>query len=226
MPGRRPQGSPRSIGRLRRTRPVVACTLLTGALLLSACAGSGYHYVKSSEDRTFFKVPDDWELYDNDTLLDAAKSDLSEDELDEVRATQWAAVFDGHPTPALAHLANKAPIHPVGRAVVQDLSPESADGISLMTLRNVFYDIDDKLEKDTGQVISYDQVERDGGFHGSHLVAELSTAKGDLVVNQIALLDQATTKVYALAVACSVKCYDENKSKIEQIMDSWTVEES
>jgi hypothetical protein len=205
---------------------VLAASVVAAALVLAACGGSGYHYVKSSEDRTFFKVPDDWELYDNDTLLDAASSDLSEEELDEVRATQWAAVFDAHPSPALAHLANKAPNYPVGRAIVQDLSPESADGISLMTLRNVFYDVDTKIEKDTGRVISYEPVERNGGFHGSHLVVQLSTAKGDMVVNQIALLDQGTTKVYALAIACSVKCYDENESRIEQVMDSWTVEES
>lgn len=200
--------------------------MLTGALVLAACGSSGYHYVKSSEDRTFFKVPADWELYDNEALLDAARSDLSDAELDEVRQTQWATVFDGHPTPALAHVANKAPGYPVGRAIVQDLSPESADGVSLMSLRNLFYEIDTKLEEETAEVISYEPVERDGGFHGSHLVARLTTASGDIVVNQIALLDQATTKVYALAVACSVKCYDDNESEIEQVMDSWTVEES
>jgi hypothetical protein len=205
---------------------MVGVSVLAGALLLAACGSSGFHYVKSSEDRTFFKVPEEWKLYDNDTLLDAASSDLSDEELEQVRQTQWAAVFDGHPTPALAHIANKAPKHPVGRALVQDLTPESADGVSLMSLRNLFYDVDAKLEKQTAEVISYEPVERDGGFHGSHLVVRLATQRGDVVVNQIALLDQGTTKVYALAVACSVKCYDDNKSKIEQILDSWTVEES
>ena len=65
----------------------VSSLLLAAAAVLSACGGSGYHYVKSSEDRTFFKVPDDWELYDNDALLDASKSDLSDDELEERRET-------------------------------------------------------------------------------------------------------------------------------------------
>ena len=58
------------------------------------------------------------------------------------------------------------------------------------------------------------------------MVVRLATARGDVVVNQIAMLDQGTTKVYALAVVCSVDCYDRNQSRIEQVMDSWTVEES
>ena len=89
----------------------LGCSILAGALLLAACGSSGFNYVKSSEDRTFFKVPDDWELYDNDALLDAAKSDLSEEELEQVRQTQWAAVFDGHPSPASdAHRQQGAPL--------------------------------------------------------------------------------------------------------------------
>jgi hypothetical protein len=217
MPGRR----------LREgTKLATGCAVLAAALLLSACGSSGYHYVKSSADRTFFKVPDDWTLYDNDTLLDSAKADLSEEEIEQLRETQWITVFDGHPKATLNHLANKAPKFPVGRAVVQDLTPESADGVSLMALRNLFFEVDAMLEKENAQVIAYEPVERDGGFHGSHMVVKLATARGDVVVNQIAMLDQGTTKVYALAVSCSVDCYDRNQSRIEQIVDSWTVEES
>ena len=221
MPGRRSHGSIRS-----RRGLALGCSIVAGALLLAACGSTGFHYVKSSEDRTFFKVPENWKLYDNDALLDAAKSDLSDDEIEQLRQTQWATIFDGHPSPSLAHIANKAPNFPVGRALVQDLSPESADGVSMMSLRNLFYDVDAKIEKETAEVLSYEPVERDGGFHGSHLVVKLTTARGDIVINQIALLDQGTTKVYALAVACSTECYDKNMSKIEQVIDSWTVEES
>ena len=109
---------------------------------------------------------------------------------------------------------------------MQDLTPESADGVSLMALRNLFYDIDGALEKENAEVLLYEPVERDGGFHGSHMVARLSTKRGDITVNQIVLLDQATTKVYALSVSCATECYDKNESKIDNIIDSWTVEES
>jgi hypothetical protein len=217
MPGRRSR-----VG----SRVALGCSVLAAALLLAACGSSGFHYVKSSDDRTFFKVPDEWTLFDNDHILDASKADLSDEEIEQARETRWVTVFDGHPKATLNHIANKAPGFPVGRAVVQDLSPELADEVSLMALRNLFFDIDAKIEKKTGQVIAYEPVERDGGFHGSHLVVKLATSRGDIVVNQIAMLDQGTTKVYALAVSCSVECYDRDQSRIEQVIDSWTVEES
>jgi hypothetical protein len=196
------------------------------ALVLSACANSGFHYVKSSSDHTYFKVPESWKLYDNEALLKVAKADLTAEQLKQARQNQWSAIFDGHPHPALSHVTNRAPTHPVGRALVQSLSAESADGVSLMQLRNIFYDVDTRVSKDTASVVSYTPVERDGGFHGSHLVIKLTTSKGDTILNQIALVDQATSKVYAIAVKCSTACYEKNKTKIEQVIDSWTVKAS
>jgi hypothetical protein len=221
MPGRRSKRRSNWSARVSAT-----CATVALALLVPACAGSGFHYVKSSEDRTYFKVPEGWKLYDNDALLEDAKSQLSDDELEQVRSSRWLTVFDAHPHPTIGHVAARAPGFPVGQALVARLSAETADGLSLKSLRNVFYAVDTKITNDKGQMLSYEPVERDGGFHGSHLVAKLTTEKGEMVVNQIALFDQATTKVYALAVACSVECYDRNKSKIEQVVDSWTVKES
>ena len=107
---------------------------------------------------------------------------------------QWSAIFDGHPRPRCRTSRTARPTHPVGRALVQTLTPESADGVSLMSLRNVFFDVDTKVSNDTASVVSYTPVERDGGFHGSHLVIKLTTSKGEVMVNQIALLDQATSE--------------------------------
>ncbi|MET0275529.1 MAG: hypothetical protein ABW211_01650 [Acidimicrobiia bacterium] len=197
---------------------VVAC-----AVLLSACGSSGFHYVKSSEDKTYFKVPSNWKLYDNDALFEAAKADMTAADLESARQNQWAAIFDAHPKPALSHVTSRSPSFPVGRALVEKISAEAADGVSLSSLRNLFYNIDTKVQNETATVLTYEPVERDGGFHGSHLVATLKSSKGESVLNQITLLDQATSKVYAIAIKCSTKCYEKNKSKIEQVIDSWTV---
>ena len=72
---------------------------------------------------------------------------------------------------------------------------------------------------------SYEPVELDGGFHGSHLVANLSNKKATLTVNQVAVFDQATSKVYAISIYCSTACYDKYESKIERVIDSWTVKD-
>ena len=42
--------------------------MLALAVAGAACSSSGYHYVKNSDDRTYFKVPDGWKLYDEDEL--------------------------------------------------------------------------------------------------------------------------------------------------------------
>src|SRR5262245_26074394 len=151
-------------------RSRVAALVVGAAVVLTACAGTGYHYVKSSSDKTYFKVPDSWKLYDENSVLDALKGALSKDELNERRDTTWTTVFDANPSPSINHLASKAPSYPLGRAVVQPLSVDSADTASLQSLRNIFFDVDDALQKGTAHVTTYEPVELDGGFHGSHLV--------------------------------------------------------
>jgi hypothetical protein len=209
-------------------RSRVAALALGAAFVLTACAGTGYHYVKNSGDKTYFKVPDSWKLYDENSVLDALKGALSQDELDQRRETTWTTVFDANPSPSINHLASKTPpAYPLGRAVVQPLSADAADSASLQSLRNIFFDVDDALEKGTAEVETYEPVELDGGFRGSHLVARLDDGKGSSVTfNQTAVFDQATTKIYAISIYCSTACYNKNESKIDAVIDSWTVKDS
>ncbi len=182
-------------GALGRVRSAALLLLVAAPLALAACAGSGYHYVKSSEDKTYFKVPESWHLYDEESILGALKGSLSKDEIAERRDTTWTSVFDGDPDPSLNHVAARQPNYPVGRAIVQPLSPEVSDGASLQSLRNIFFDVDSALDAGSASVRKYEPVELDGGFHGSHLVANLSNKKATLTVNQVAVFDQATSKL-------------------------------
>jgi hypothetical protein len=208
-----------------RVRSAVVLLLLAAPLALVACAGSGYHYVKSSENKTYFKLPDSWKLYDQDSVLDALKGALSEDEIDQRRDTMWTTVFDASPDPSLNHLASNRPNYPLGQAVVRPLSPDASDAASLQSLRNIFFSVDDALEAGNAHVSAYDLVELDGGFHGSHLVARVDSKAGSITFNQIALLDQATSKVYAISIYCTTECYDKYESKIDSVIESWTVKD-
>lgn len=210
-------------GALGRVRSAAMLLLVAAPLALAACAGSGYHYVKSSEDKTYFKVPENWHLYDEESVLGALEGALSKDEIEARRDTMWTSVFDADPDPSLDHVASRQPNYPVGRAIVQPLSPEASDGASLQSLRNLFFEVDSALEAGSASVRSYEAVELDGGFHGSHLVANLSNKKATLTVNQVAVFDQATSKVYAISIYCSIECYDKYESKIDTVIDSWTV---
>jgi hypothetical protein len=212
-----------ALGRVRSTAVVL---LVAAPLVLAACAGSGYHYVKSSENKTYFKVPDSWRLYDQNSVLDALKGTLSKDEIQQRRDTSWTTVFDANPDPSLNHVASHQPSYPIGRAVVQPLSPEASDGASLQSLRNIFFDVDTGLDNGSATVKLYQSVELAGGFHGSHLVANITGKSGTVTFNQIAVFDQGTSKVYAISIYCTTACYDKYESKINTVIDSWTVRAS
>ncbi|MEX1009110.1 MAG: hypothetical protein WD271_14885 [Acidimicrobiia bacterium] len=212
-------------GGLGRARSATALLLLAAPLAFAACAGTGYHYVKSSENKTYFKVPDSWKLYDQDSVLDALKGALSKDEIDQRRDTMWTTVFDANPDPSLNHLAGNRPNYPLGQAVVRPLSPDASDAASLQSLRNIFFDVDDALEAGNAHVSAYDLVELGGGFHGSHLVARVEGKTSSITFNQIALFDQSTSKVYAISIYCTTECYDKYESKIDSVINSWTVKD-
>src|SRR2546423_11541197 len=76
------------------------------AILLASCTGSGYHYVSNSSDHTYFKVPEAWKLFDQQSLLDLAGSQLSKQEKQQQLATTWTTAFDASPKPAAKHLGN------------------------------------------------------------------------------------------------------------------------
>jgi len=42
-------------------------------VLLTGCGSSGFHYVKSSNYHTYFKVPENWKLFSQDDVLAATK---------------------------------------------------------------------------------------------------------------------------------------------------------
>ncbi len=212
-----------TIGRRFRTAAIAAT--IAAAVLLSGCAGTGYHYVKSSENHTYFKVPDSWKLYGQQELL--KRSSLTTDQKQQELATTWEAAFDGDPSPSVAHIGSKKPAFPVGIATVQKLSSDVADGVSLQALRNFFVStFDDAVTAKTAQVISYDPVNLNGGFRGSHLVAHLARGKVTLTMNQVVVVDQATSKIYGLLVICTSTCYDTQQAKIEKVVDSWTVKDN
>lgn len=192
--------------------------------ILAGCADSGYHYVKSSSDRTYFKVPNKWTLFDEEAVLDGLGGKLTDAQREQELGQTWRVAFDADPKPTLRHLGATGATSPAGLAVVRNLSFEDADAVSLQALRNYFFDVDTALQDQTGEVTSYEELQLDGGFRGSHLVADLTMENGKVMtIDQTVLVDQATTKVYALLVACSNVCYEENSGDIKNVVDSWTV---
>jgi hypothetical protein len=209
----------------RTGRWTASAIAVVGTLVLSACSGSGYHYVKNSEDKTYFKVPEGWRLYDEDEVIKELNKDLSPSQREQQAEDGWQVVFDASPKPTLKHLGDVKAKNPIGLAFVDELSFDDSDQISIGALRNQFFDIDTGLDNGTGEVITYEPLALDGGFHGIHLVATMVTDGGSVTFNQTSVVDQTTSKLFTLFISCSVTCYERHEDKIDRIVDSWTVKD-
>jgi hypothetical protein len=221
------------LGRVPRVLTVVVSAVVIAATL-SACTGTGFNYVQSSSFHTYFKVPGSWKLYDAKAVLAASNPDLSKNQRDQVLSSSWRTMFDANPKPSLNHIV-KFTKYPTGFALVAPLSTQDSDAASDTFLRNLFFDVDTALNDQKLTIVSYTPENRDGGFHGSHLVAQMlvGNATADtlhqaraITFDQVVMLDQSHTHVYAVILACSSSCYDDNHSKIETVINSWTVKDS
>jgi hypothetical protein len=225
-----------------RRRALIGLAAGVTVALLASCASSGQRYVKNSSDGVYFKIPDDWELYDENQILDFQEEELGPEQLESVRDRSWQVFFDAAPKPSLHHLEEFLTRHPNGQAQVLELGPEQRDTISLEVLRNLVFPLDEILQFDDTLVEVVDAKEiNDDGSRGVQFVFNIEVdAVEQLVaglepdpdrnrkfatVNQTALLDSEGKTLYVLIVGCEADCYDDNKSAIEGVADSWTVKD-
>ena len=206
--------------------PRIVLAVAAACLALVACGSSRYHYVKSTADHTFMRVPSKWTLYDEDQLL--ASSDDSPELKEQFKDLTWSVAFDASPKPSLDHILTVSD-HPTGLAQVRTLLPAQRDAFSLSDLRSLLLRFDPlseeaQLEGDV-EVLASREVQRDG-LNGSELLLNLRTEEGELVKwRQVALLDSTVSKVHVLAVSCDAECYEANEPVIDTVIDSWKVKE-
>jgi hypothetical protein len=218
--------APRVAGRRARRGAAVAFAC-AAALVLAACTGSGYHYVKNSTDDgsgTYFKVPDGWKIYNENQVVKSRH--LSPTQAKDAKANGWAVAFDGSSRPTLKHFESVAPKAPFGIAEVRTLGQQERDQFSLMAMRNYFVPVDDLAQSGVDITpLRLDEFTRDGGFHGQRFTFEFTipSSNQSVTVDQVAVIDAGTKEVHFLAVTCSAQCYEHEKDTINTVVDSWTV---
>ncbi len=207
-------------------------SIVASAIVLSACAGSGFTYVHTSDNLAFFKVPLGWTTYNKQQILVASGQSLSP-------ATDQTYTFlmgyDSDPHPSIEHVLSlpDAPAYPVIVAQVRTLSPQDQDSMSLASIRNAIYPLDRLAQANAAALLGEKMLSLSGGLHGSQLLyqvslqgtASVNTGNQVIEVNQIGLVDPAMTKLYLFTVRCEAHCYRDNQKLINQIVQSWTVKE-
>jgi hypothetical protein len=240
---------PRARPRARRTAAGALALVLIG----SACSGPRYEYVRNTALRTAFKVPSRWTLFNKQTLLglppgpQASTPDpirwlvgIDADPEPSVAHVLHPSTLDTDYPQGLALVQEFS---------FDDRDQLSIKGLRdyLFPVTGLLQD------PNSARVISYDDHIDRHGAHGVHVVfafrasalqsagaADTTAPQGlqrallggsgagllspDYVaVNQLALVDPETSRIYFIAVLCSAQCYDRNRSDIQSIVDSWTV---
>lgn len=221
---------PTSSGRGRSV--ALVGSVLALAALASACASSEFSYVSSSDRNAYFKIPSDWKYFDKRDILVASGQSLSSG---TDRQIPWLIAFDADPKPSLNHVLKlgDAPKHPVVTARVQSLPFQVRDQLSLHSLRNIVYPLDQLLNANAAEIVSTQDVVLEGGLRGSRMtydvvlqgLSNVAALSGVIRVTQIAVIDPATTKLYVFTIRCESHCYRDNKTLLDQIANSWTVKE-
>lgn len=198
----------------------------TAGVLIASCGAPRYHYVKSTSNRTFVRVPSEWAIFDEDDLL--RSSDESPEAKEQFKKLTWSVAFDASPKPSLDHILTVSD-HPTGLAQVRTLLPAQRDTFSLSDLRSILLRFDPLSQESQVagevEVIESREIERDG-LNGNELLLNIKTSDGELVKwRQIALVNGKLSKVHVLAVSCEASCYTENEKVIDGIVDSWKVKE-
>jgi hypothetical protein len=210
----------------RRLLPAMALGV-TATLLLVSCASTGSRYVKNSDDGVYFKIPRSWELYDEDTLIEAEDNLTPADE-EILREIGWLVGFDAAPKPSLDHLGVRPSKHPTGTAQVSVLDPDEREIASLQYLRNVVVPVDDIIATDDSiiQVLDIEEI-NDDAHRGVHFVFTVRFPDEEPVtIDQTALLDDDTRQLFLLVIGCEAQCYKDNEGTIGNVVESWTVRET
>lgn len=205
----------------------VALLVAAISLLAASCAGSGFRYVKDSSDTAIFKLPSTWEVYDEGQILTSSEIVASPQAKEAFAAATWMVAFDAATSPSLDHLFifASAADDPTGFAQVRPLGLEERDVFSLADIRNALFDVDGSQGGAQAELLSSEDLLLDGGYRGLHVVFNVQDGETFLTVNQVGLIDPATSTLYLFAIGCEAKCYLDHQDDIDEVASSWTVKE-
>ncbi|WP_395107439.1 hypothetical protein [Actinomadura sp. SCN-SB] len=225
----------------RRSSPVTPSRLLTPLafaavlpLALSGCGSPDYHYVKNSEQKTYFKVPSEWHRIDQRTL----DGILSADDPDSAAARArprlvWSVAYDAHEVPHPTHLYGVASDQPFVWAVVRPLSKKEQDAVSLDMLRDTFLPVTEngraELAQRGGQLAGF-ELTRDqvltpgGGLRGVRTTFNyrLPTSP-DLQTFDVTAYVSDAGRLYVMVLRCSTRCFHQRAAELDAIARSFTV---
>lgn len=204
----------------------LAAAPLVLLFLLAACTSS-YTYVRNSDVKTYFKIPNNWELFQEDEIFRSQILGLSPQGEAAAKASIWMVAFDAAPKPSLDHFFSGSSPYPAGFAQVRQLGPEQKDSISLASMRNSVFPLNQLQVQDPTSVefLQNEDLVLEGGIHGNRIVFNVRLGDTFYTVNQTGLLNPETSLMYLFIIGCEARCYLKYQESIDSVVSSWTVKE-
>jgi hypothetical protein len=200
---------------------------MAALLVLTACGPSGQRYLANRDEKVYLRVPTSW----HDVLL----SDSIQDSL--LQATSDAKVLSKFVVTPQADaveqvdLDGESPIvtmtvYETGRgAFNQQLSPSLARKVGWVTFDPA---IPPTESEDLAEVITFDPdpTNAKNNISGSRVVYRYrkeATADWRLTISFSTFVDPSASRLYALEVVCSTKCYEAAETQIDKLVNSWRI---
>jgi hypothetical protein len=220
--------------RLRRRGWLSLGLFLVAVTLLSACSGPAYTYVTNSEDRTYLRIPRNWQPIDTGQLGTALGLDPTSSGRDQ---GFWLAAYDADATPSTSHLLGPHSAAPAVFIGVRAVPPRLRGQVSLDVMRDFFRPVSDigrqraannPLSPYSGFALMNDEVLTPGnGIRGVHSVYQYRIEGGPAqVFDQTVYANDDASKLYMLYVRCSTQCYQQRQQEITNVVSSFTVREN
>ncbi len=198
-------------------------------LAVMSCGGSsGEIQTYRDPDRLVkFDVPSDWRIYDADDLAGVTATPFVTQGVDFELPVVSRVVFDAAPEPDLDRLDEPISTaeHPVGSAVVRSISADQRDVISRYLLAELVVPYH---SQPAAEELLKQDFDLGDDFEGVQLAVVYTdeTTDEDAGAFFISVTDPEVTRLFQVAVGCSIECFNRHQSDIARVVDSWVVNTS
>jgi hypothetical protein len=223
-------------GRHRCIRTTLLGAAVLGILALTACGAPEYEYPKSSEHKTYLRVPTSWHRLDQDLVDKVTYGDLESASTRQVRDASWTVAYDAADEPDVLHLIRGYPVEaPTVHATVLPVQNEEFRGqISFDVLRDFNLPVSKTAREAAEQnpdfplsdfeLLSEEILTPEPGLHGVRAVFNYRSEVGGLqTYDQTMMTNDDASVLYMLMVRCSAGCYSTRAEEIQRVVESFTV---
>ncbi len=215
-------------------RPIRSRSSLRSALVLlavfavfaSACSTGSSDVIRyrDPDDFSLFEIPKDWHLYERSELGDVGEVPFATDFSGIAVPVEAGVAFDGAPAGNPANLAIPFALspYPIGASAVRAITPDARDIISrsLLTQLVVPYDSNEVVRELLKNDIDFGQ-----DYSGVEVIVVFTdeATASDVGVYLMSVTDPTVTRMYSMAVGCSLDCFQLHQDEIADVMNSWLV---